>query len=281
MPAELSLPGTSGSAAGGPLSSNVRRHTHHRHAPGALQSAIMQFWFGLAVLAALAFFLWNKLGPGPTFLMGVVAFVAFNVYDQWATKRAREEHLRLEQEKAAAEQAAREAQRAARLARIGQLRARLGRQVAELATIEAEAANRVKFAEGEFSDGAYSPFWDAVESALTPLSDYDQKLTEIGETVSLLEQETRASGQPLSSSTELANIPAALQPAVALKFVIRRAQRDPHFSEIYEIRRTNSILIAGFGTLAAAIDGLGAKIDKLIKEIKDKKWGDDDDDRQG
>jgi methyl-accepting chemotaxis protein len=49
-----------------------------------------------------------------------------------------------------------------------------------------------------------------------------------------------------------------------LQRIVRKAQRNFEFATIYEQRKTNEILIAGFATLGEAIYGLGSRLEQSI-----------------
>ena len=54
---------------------------------------------------------------------------------------------------------------------------------------------------------------------------------------------------------------------VRLASIVRRAQSDFQFATIYEQRKTNAILIAGFQTLSDAIYGIGAQMVDAIADL--------------
>src|SRR5206468_312018 len=55
-----------------------------------------------------------------------------------------------------------------------------------------------------------------------------------------------------------------------LKAVVRKAQRNIQFATIYEQRKTNKLLVAGFQHLAQAIDGMGHRITSSINGLGDQ-----------
>ena len=52
-----------------------------------------------------------------------------------------------------------------------------------------------------------------------------------------------------------------------MRSIVRQAQKDFHFATIFEQRRTNGILVAGFANLGSAIEDMGSRIDGSIKTL--------------
>jgi len=52
-----------------------------------------------------------------------------------------------------------------------------------------------------------------------------------------------------------------------MKIIIRKAQCDFQFATIYEQRKTNQLLVAGFRNLAEVIDGMGRRIASSIDDL--------------
>ena len=59
----------------------------------------------------------------------------------------------------------------------------------------------------------------------------------------------------------LQTLPDASHTANRMRAVVRRAQKDFHFATIYEQRKTNQLLVAGFSSLGQAINELGDRLD--------------------
>lgn len=116
-------------------------------------------------------------------------------------------------------------------------------------------------AQDELESGLYSPFWEALEAATA-------KLGELERTLSLIDErrtEYRAQAELLGSDTPEFSLGIAVLPDPAathgrLIALYRRAQSNPHFAMVYEQRRTNAILIAGFNSLGQTIEHLGGRI---------------------
>jgi hypothetical protein len=70
-----------------------------------------------------------------------------------------------------------------------------------------------------------------------------------------------------SFSLPISQLPDARPATTRLASLVRKAQKDFHFATIYEQRKTNRILIAGFGTLASAISELGDMISSSLDDL--------------
>ncbi len=126
-------------------------------------------------------------------------------------------------------------------------------------------------AEKDFSESAFSPFWDSVERAAVDLGNFDNSIRII------LHQARHYNtivhcyeGKPppypiiLDSVTHMA---VANTTADRMKDIVRKAQCDFHFATIYEQRKTNQLLIAGFTTLAQALQGMANRIESSINNL--------------
>lgn len=164
-------------------------------------------------------------------------------------------------------------------------------------------------AEEEFRDGAFAPFWEAIERAATSLGDFNEKVDEIHNNhkihIRYLSDAQRlnkphewlAMWKSLRAETFLPfleawkknqkhrefdlqapTFPISNQSVEAMRAsdmvikrmgqIVRNAQRNFQFASIYEQRKTNKILVAGFKNLSQAIDGLGNKIEGAIDNLR-------------
>ena len=146
----------------------------------------------------------------------------------------------------------------------------------------ATAESHLDQAEVEFADRAFAPFWSAVEHAARSLAGIHESVQKLecnsGEYAALL---TQVRGQaPSFAVTCRATSRLSIATATSQRMhgIVRRAQRDFEFSVIYEHRKTNQILVAGFTHLAqaidemasrlsASIDGLTASVDKMTTAL--------------
>lgn len=133
----------------------------------------------------------------------------------------------------------------------------------------AEAAASLDLAESEFAARAFAPFWDAVESAVNDLAMADDAIRRIAEassryrsTVSRLDSEPR----PFDVTTSM--LPNVSAIANRMHVIVRQAQQDFQFSTIFEQRKTNQLLVRGFGNLSSAIGQMGTRIQASLNTME-------------
>lgn len=150
----------------------------------------------------------------------------------------------------------------------------LQQKIGELSKIANEASKKLQFAESEFRDRAFAPFWDAIEATVSTLGKYDKLLQDVESTARNLDSTARKLGSSVSSRNDVAALPDVVRPATELRTLVRQAQKDFEFAQIFEGRRTNAILGSlgsKFETLTSAIDGLGGSLEQIIRQIKSEK----------
>ncbi|MFC6012288.1 hypothetical protein [Nocardia lasii] len=129
-------------------------------------------------------------------------------------------------------------------------------------------------AEQLFRENAYAPFWSAIEAGTAHLGRFSATLVRLrlfAADYATAASEYEGVAPPFPVDTASVDQLAVHQVLVArLHERVRPAQRDFHFASIYEQRKTNTILVAGFGTLASAIETMGAH---LANEIADLRTG--------
>lgn len=126
-------------------------------------------------------------------------------------------------------------------------------------------------AELDFADGAFAPFWDCIERATKELGQFDESAQQIKNNASQYTQlvpkyERTPPRFPLASRA-IQKLNVAQATAARLKEIVRAAQRDFQFATIYEQRKTNQILIAGFTSLAHALDRMTSQITASIDDL--------------
>lgn len=131
-----------------------------------------------------------------------------------------------------------------------------------------EAGGVINKAEKEFDEGAFAPFWDEIEQATKLLAEYQHGIERIREAI----PKERSKNAVLLVTLPLFSLPMGklpeTQPTVArLQAIVRKAQKDFHFSSIFEQRKTNQILVAGFGSLVSAINNVGSRITTSIRQL--------------
>lgn len=127
-------------------------------------------------------------------------------------------------------------------------------------------------AERDFAEGAFAPFWDEIERATNKLADYQQRIQTINRNA--LEYQTKTAELPKAIARNeppfalpTGELCDARPTATRLAAIVRKAQKNFQFATIYEQRKTNQILVAGFGTLGSAIYALGDAISSSLDDL--------------
>ncbi len=130
------------------------------------------------------------------------------------------------------------------------------------------AETSLDIAEKEFAEGTFAPFWDAVEEAANTLARISATIDQ------LISNSTQYKTEGLRLETpappfELGTrpLPDASHTANRMRAIVRRAQKDFHFATIYEQRKTNRILVAGFSSLGQAINELGDSLTTSMERL--------------
>lgn len=131
------------------------------------------------------------------------------------------------------------------------------------------ASGWLRNAEQEFEARAFGPFWNAIEGAAQNLDEFRIGVTLIGKNgksyVALLAGH-RHSFPPFGVRFE--PIPDPRPAATELQRLVRKGQTDFQFANIWEHRRTRSVLIAGFQTLEDGLNNLGASITTALSGLE-------------
>ncbi|MGH7177770.1 MAG: hypothetical protein ACREJC_10345 [Tepidisphaeraceae bacterium] len=123
-------------------------------------------------------------------------------------------------------------------------------------------------AEEEFREGAFAPFWDAVEESANALARFNhtvRKLISNSDDYRIGAKSLPAPAPPFQIGLDA--LPDASQAAARLRVIVRRAQKDFQFASIYEQRKTNRILVEGFSSLGQAITDLGERLDLSLQAL--------------
>lgn len=112
-------------------------------------------------------------------------------------------------------------------------------------------------AEKDFTDNAYSPFWDALYKVVTCLAlffDNANKLVELKANYhnSLKGRKHNFPAFPV----DLASLPNPGSLLDKLNFLLRRGQTNFNFALIWESHKTRKVLVSGFSTLEESINDL-------------------------
>jgi hypothetical protein len=189
-----------------------------------------------------------------------------------------QEEAKRQQAEADRQQAEENAARARRQAEEDAIRARHARLVnllstsredfLNLPTLVAAAEVHLDRAGDEFKDGAFAPFWDEVEHATNKLAAYHSQVQSLEQNA--LEYRKGVTNLPMRMppfALPLGQLTDARPTAARLAATVRTAQKNFQFATIYEQRKTNQILVAGFGTLASAIYRMGGMISTSLSDL--------------
>jgi hypothetical protein len=123
----------------------------------------------------------------------------------------------------------------------------------------------------EFQDGAYSPFWDAIENAINNLCSFNNSIEIIVHNSREHASLTSKLGNDCPKfELSVNNLPNAKSISEKMKKIVRIAQKNFEFASIYEQRKTNQILIYGFGNLAYAINNMTQTIESSIENLSNE-----------
>lgn len=141
---------------------------------------------------------------------------------------------------------------------------------AKLPLILSDAELWLDQAENEFSEGVYSPFWEAMEGAVQSLSEFNKAIRNIEDVRQRYSLEAPSlAPDVVSFSLGITILPNPSATNLRMKALYRQAQKDPHFAQIYEQRRTNAILVEGFRSLGDALTSLGDRIESELCSLGD------------
>jgi|HubBroStandDraft_5_1064220.scaffolds.fasta_scaffold22210_5 DNA anti-recombination protein RmuC len=221
-----------------------------------------------------------------TFALGVIGFVAYLI----------SEHLKMEKLRRATEASRENALKAEQLARKNALEAE---QQTRKRALEAEqeqcrtrmirvgeesldlfecmpgylksAERSLDQAEVDFAEGVFAPFWDSIEKAATALGRFDEGVYKIKANsyayTALIPIYRDAPPRFPLSSRSVSKLSVATATTERMNAIVRTAQRSFQFATIYEQRKTNQILVAGFTNLAQALDQIAWQIRTSISDL--------------
>lgn len=128
-------------------------------------------------------------------------------------------------------------------------------------------------AQFEFSEGAFAPFWDAIEKLAKTLGIFDEMVHNIEKNsskyINLIKKYEKLPPKFPISKNSVGNLIIGTSTSERMKEIVRKAQRNFQFSTIYEQRKTNQILVAGFTNLAQALDRMTWQITTSINNLAD------------
>jgi hypothetical protein len=134
------------------------------------------------------------------------------------------------------------------------------------------AESHLDQAEVEFRDSVFAPFWDQIERAAIALGYFNNGVQTIKENslqYAKLTKEYADVHHPGFSLApqSVAKLGIGLTTANRMKSIVRKAQSNFQFATIYEQRKTNQILVAGFTNLAQALEHMTQRISDSIGDL--------------
>lgn len=248
---------------------------------GAMAGGVVGFLPFIILYTVIGIALWDSKASnipvlvwfGSILIGAVIGFVrplsAEAKRQAWLAKeeRQRQQILKAEREKQIAQNAI---ARTRALSNIDGLVSSAQVSAAKLPLLMSDAELWLDQAENEFSEGLYSPFWEAMEGAVQHLSQFDKTLR----TIETAQQRYAIEAPPLAPDAVSFSLGVRVLPNPSatnqrMKALYRQAQKDPHFAQIYEQRRTNAILIEGFQSLGEALTYLGDRIESDLRSLGD------------
>ena len=126
-------------------------------------------------------------------------------------------------------------------------------------------------AEVDFTDGAFAPFWDSIETAAKALGHFDEGVRLIDNNSSryteLIKKYEDTPPEFSLARQSVTKLGVGTATAKRMQAIVRKAQRDFQFATIYEQRKTNQILVAGFTNLAQALNDMTWRITTSIDDL--------------
>lgn len=129
-----------------------------------------------------------------------------------------------------------------------------------------------------YNDGAFSPFWSAIENAYSCTAAYRTEIDTIQREAAMhatqITSYTDAGGDPHAIAEfpiqidEQTAAQAVQAPLATLQNLTYQAQKHPVFAQIWEQRRTTAAVIAGFANLEQAVHGMTAAIQNSASQLE-------------
>lgn len=213
---------------------------------------------------------------GHTILFGLIIYSIYLLYTMnWkAAKEAESAAARRESQRRREEEEA-EARRKQHEYNQQSLRQRLLGFVTDSDAILKSLPNEIKIAEQalvesekEFAEGAFAPFWDAIENAVTHLARFNLGIQQIHDnSINYMEKKKELDSTPPPFKINVGTLPVATRTSDRMRGIVRRAQKDFHFATIYEQRKTNQLLVKGFTSLGHALNDMTYRITTSIDDL--------------
>lgn len=153
--------------------------------------------------------------------------------------------------------------------RLSSLMSNSAQLIGNLPKLVRDAEDALNTAEQEFKDGVFAPFWDAIERAANKLATFQSHIQRITQNVTSYKGEATMLETPHPHfQIAVSTLPDASRTVLRMNSIIRPAQKNFEFANIYELHKMNRVLIAGFTTLGQAIYNLGNSLRTSLDELK-------------
>jgi hypothetical protein len=124
-------------------------------------------------------------------------------------------------------------------------------------------------AEAEFTERAFAPFWTAVETAANCLASVDEAVREMGrKRKSYCADVSQLDSSPPPFEVAVSSLSNVVGIADRMHGIVRAAQKDFQFATIFEQRKTNQLLVHGFGSLASALVEMSSRLENSLSALE-------------
>ncbi len=149
--------------------------------------------------------------------------------------------------------------------------------VTESSSISEDLPSEIEFAksalseaEAEFKEGAFAPFWDEVERAATSLARFENGVKQINDnSICYKNEKDSLDSAPPPFKVKIAKLSDVISTVDRMQKIVRIAQKDFHFSTIYEQRKTNKLLVKGFSSLGQALTEMSSRIESSMYSLSE------------
>jgi len=144
-----------------------------------------------------------------------------------------------------------------------------GRQ--RLAQTQSSFVNSVNYVRSQYRNRAFAAYWDGIRDLVDNLNSYKQLLDSVrGEVRSYDSLRSSTYNNFPPQPLEASGLPDAEYLIKIFLETVQLGQTDFEFATIWEQRRTQEILIAGFNTLENGVKGVGPLVKRSHNEILDE-----------
>lgn len=143
-------------------------------------------------------------------------------------------------------------------------------QYEDLLKLLPQAERHLNQAEIEYSERVFAPFWDQIEHATNNLAAYHKLVKELDADAQAYAEAIRNLPSKLpTSKAVIGRLIDHESCSTRLYQIVRRAQSDHQFAEIFELRKTNKLLVEGFRTLEAALYSVGDSVTNAVDSLSE------------